>query len=259
MIIDRKQYKELIKVDGGSLGHECSVSVNIKEAPDLKKEIAALIKIYPKRVYFDIPLGNKMCFLIEDLKDVKFEDGIIEIYMKNEEVIKIKISKEKEIIKVYNTLGKHLGLGLENLNRKVSQVELEKEYKREEKRIERAIKEEEKERKRKEYERIMASNPEVTIKANTKTSAQKELEYKRIMTSNPTVSTVTQSSTIDNVARCPKCGSTSITANKKGFSLAKGALGVATVGAYGAIAAGHGKNKVICTCLNCGKQWKPGK
>ena len=125
------------------------------------------------------------------------------------------------------------------------------------------LKEEEKERKRKEFERIMASNPEVTIKTNIKTNtttrSQKELEYKRIMASNPTVSTVTQSSTIDNVARCPKCGSTSITASKKGFSLAKGALGVATVGIYGAVAAGHGKNKVLVTCLKCGHQWKPGK
>ncbi|WP_346877125.1 hypothetical protein [Clostridium sp. UBA5712] len=129
------------------------------------------------------------------------------------------------------------------------------------------LKEEEKERKRKEYERIMASNPEVTVSTNPKATTKpgykiktkKELEYERIMASNPTVSTVTQSSTIDNVARCPKCGSTSITANKKGFSLAKGALGVATVGAYGAIAAGHGKNKVLVTCLKCGHQWKPGK
>lgn len=129
------------------------------------------------------------------------------------------------------------------------------------------LKEEEKERKRKEYERIMASNPEVTVSTNPKATTKsghkiktkKELEYERIMASNPTVSAVTQSSTIDNVARCPKCGSTSITANKKGFSLVKGALGVATVGAYGAIAAGHGKNKVICTCLKCGHQWKPGK
>jgi ribosomal protein S27E len=68
-----------------------------------------------------------------------------------------------------------------------------------------------------------------------------------------------QSDHDSNAVRCPKCGSTSITANKKGFSLAKGALGVATVGAYGAVAAGHGKNKVLVTCLNCGKQWKPGK
>ncbi|MEG2656107.1 MAG: hypothetical protein RSA29_10455 [Clostridium sp.] len=228
MIIDKKQYKELIKVDGGSLGHDCNISVNIKEAPDLKKEISAVLKIYPKRLYFDIPLGDKMCFLIEDLKDVRFEDGIIEIYMKNEEIIKIKIAKEKEIIKVYNALGKHLELGLENLNGEVSQVKIENEYKREEKRIERAIKEEEKERKRKGYERIMDSNQDGGTKD-------------------------------DSVVRCPKCGSISITANKKGFSLAKGALGVATVGAYGVLAAGHGKNKVLVTCLKCGHQWKPGK
>lgn len=41
--------------------------------------------------------------------------------------------------------------------------------------------------------------------------------------------------------------------------MAKGALGVATVGPYGVLAAVHGKNKVIVTCLNCGKQWKAGK
>ncbi|WP_346936019.1 hypothetical protein [Clostridium sp.] len=122
-----------------------------------------------------------------------------------------------------------------------------------------------KEQERKEYERIMASNPEVTVstkpKATTKTEykikTEKELEYERkaeLLLRNQYL--VTKDST---VARCPKCGSTSITANKKGFSLAKGALGVATVGAYGAIAAGHGKNKVIVTCLQCGHQWKPGK
>lgn len=125
------------------------------------------------------------------------------------------------------------------------------------------LKEEEKERKRKEFERIMASNPEVTIKTNFKTNikteSQKELEYKRIMASNPQVSTITNSSKSDDVVRCPKCKSTSITANKKGFSLAKGALGVATVGLYGVVAAGHGKNKVIVTCLKCGHQWKAGK
>lgn len=63
----------------------------------------------------------------------------------------------------------------------------------------------------------------------------------------------------DKVVCCPKCGSTSITANKKGLSLAKGAAGVFVAGAIGVVAAGHGKNKVIITCLNCGHQWKAGK
>lgn len=61
------------------------------------------------------------------------------------------------------------------------------------------------------------------------------------------------------VACCPKCGSTSLSANKKGFGLLKGAAGVATFGAYGVVTAGLGKNKVIVTCLNCGHQFKPGK
>lgn len=62
----------------------------------------------------------------------------------------------------------------------------------------------------------------------------------------------------DNVVRCPKCGSSQLSANKKGFGLAKGAAGVLTFGAYGVLAAGIGKNKIIITCLNCGKQFKPG-
>lgn len=60
-------------------------------------------------------------------------------------------------------------------------------------------------------------------------------------------------------ACCPNCGSTSLTANKKGFGLIKGATGVIVAGPIGAIFAGHGKNKVIVTCLSCGKQFKPGK
>ena len=63
----------------------------------------------------------------------------------------------------------------------------------------------------------------------------------------------------NDVIRCPRCRSTQLTANKKGVSLLKGALGVATIGGYGVVAAGHGKNKVLITCLNCGKQFKPGK
>lgn len=58
------------------------------------------------------------------------------------------------------------------------------------------------------------------------------------------------------VACCPKCGSTSLTANKKGFGIGKAAVGVMTFGMYGAIAGGIGSNKVIVTCLNCGYKWK---
>ncbi len=63
----------------------------------------------------------------------------------------------------------------------------------------------------------------------------------------------------EGIACCPKCGSTSLSANKKGFGLLKGMVGATIVGPYGIAAAGVGKNKVIVTCLNCGKQFNPGK
>lgn len=135
--------------------------------------------------------------------------------------------------------------------------ERKKKLKQEEKERKKRLKEEEEERKRQIFERIMASNPEVT----PKTPEQKEREKREQMKKKTTVSFSSSTCTVkkDNIARCPKCGSTSLTANKKGFSLAKGVAGVFVAGAIGVVAAGHGKDKVIITCLNCGHQWKAGK
>lgn len=58
---------------------------------------------------------------------------------------------------------------------------------------------------------------------------------------------------------CPKCLSTSITANQKGFGFGRGAIGAAVGLDVGLIAGGIGSKKVICTCLKCGYQWKAGK
>lgn len=62
------------------------------------------------------------------------------------------------------------------------------------------------------------------------------------------------------VACCPKCGSTSLSANKKGFSAGKATAGIfLTGGLAGAVAGGIGANKVEVTCLNCGHKFHPGK
>jgi TM2 domain-containing membrane protein YozV len=59
---------------------------------------------------------------------------------------------------------------------------------------------------------------------------------------------------------CPKCGSSQLTANKKGFSLGKAVAGGILLVPIAGVATGMvGKNKIIITCLNCGKQFKPGK
>lgn len=66
--------------------------------------------------------------------------------------------------------------------------------------------------------------------------------------------------TADNVARCPKCGSTSLTANKKGYGIGKGVIGAAVLSnPIGLIAGNINSGKVKITCLNCGYQFKPGK
>lgn len=99
----------------------------------------------------------------------------------------------------------------------------------EEKARKKKLKEEEKELKRKEFEKIMASNPEVTKKSSANSNVVK-----------------------DDKIHCPKCNSTQITAHKKGFSMGKAFVG-------GILLGDVGKNKIIITCLNCGHQWKPGK
>jgi DNA-directed RNA polymerase subunit RPC12/RpoP len=45
---------------------------------------------------------------------------------------------------------------------------------------------------------------------------------------------------MDNI-KCPNCGSEQISSNKKGWTLTTGAIGM---------------NRIILTCLKCGKQWK---
>jgi len=57
---------------------------------------------------------------------------------------------------------------------------------------------------------------------------------------------------------CPRCLSTNITANKKGYGLGKGVTGVIIAGPVGLLAGGIGKNKVECTCLKCGYKFKAG-
>lgn len=70
----------------------------------------------------------------------------------------------------------------------------------------------------------------------------------------------------EGIAYCPKCYSTSLTANKKGFGIGKavvgGIAGVATGGTLGLVglAAGNiGAKKVRVTCLKCGHQFWAGK
>lgn len=55
--------------------------------------------------------------------------------------------------------------------------------------------------------------------------------------------------------RCPKCGSTQLTANKKGFGLVKALIGGAIFGSVGLLGGFLGSKKIKITCLHCGHSW----
>ncbi len=57
--------------------------------------------------------------------------------------------------------------------------------------------------------------------------------------------------------RCPRCRSTQITANRKGFGLGKAAAGGLLLGPVGLLGGFFGSSKVKITCLKCGYSWKP--
>lgn len=62
----------------------------------------------------------------------------------------------------------------------------------------------------------------------------------------------------NGIACCPKCGSASLTANKKGFGVGKAVVGAWAVGGLGLMAGNINSKKITITCLNCGYQFKPG-
>lgn len=93
----------------------------------------------------------------------------------------------------------------------------------------------EKERKKEEFNRIMASKPVVSVQKHEYVASRAQVG-------------------------CPKCGSTQLTANKKGFSLGKALVGGLVLVPIAGVATGMiGKNKILITCLSCGKQFKPGR
>ena len=58
------------------------------------------------------------------------------------------------------------------------------------------------------------------------------------------------------VACCPRCGSTSLSANNQGFGVGKAVVGASLFGALGLTAGNIHAKRVWVTCLNCGHRWK---
>lgn len=68
-----------------------------------------------------------------------------------------------------------------------------------------------------------------------------------------------QTSQVKTMARCPVCGCTSLSGDKKGFGVGKAVVGAAIVGPIGLIAGNINADKVKVTCMNCGHKFWAGK
>lgn len=62
--------------------------------------------------------------------------------------------------------------------------------------------------------------------------------------------------TTEEVIRCPKCKSSQLYSSKKGFSGKKAVVGGLLTGGIGILAGTIGSNKIIYTCISCGKKFK---
>ena len=62
--------------------------------------------------------------------------------------------------------------------------------------------------------------------------------------------------TTNNQLKCPKCKSTNLTANTKGFGLGKAAVGGILLGPVGLLGGLLGSKKPVFICLNCGNQFE---
>ena len=63
----------------------------------------------------------------------------------------------------------------------------------------------------------------------------------------------------DDKLYCPKCGSSNLITNKKGFGAGKAVTGALLTGGIGILAGFIGSSKIKITCLQCGSKWKPGE
>ena len=85
---------------------------------------------------------------------------------------------------------------------------------------------------------------------------EQELEEARRQTVQQQEQLRLQQKQYDDMMKCPRCGSTSLSGNKKGYGIGKGVIGAAIFGPLGLMAGNMGANKVIVTCMKCGYKFK---
>lgn len=85
---------------------------------------------------------------------------------------------------------------------------------------------------------------------------QQELEEARKQTEQQRQQLRLQRKQYDEMMKCPRCGSTSLSGNKKGYGVGKGVVGAALLGPIGLVAGNIGSGEVMVTCMKCGYKFR---
>lgn len=107
--------------------------------------------------------------------------------------------------------------------------------------------------------KIMMERSECDIQCTLTEAIKYKISYKPIIIEKPKSEKkqIVVSQADNDQARCPRCGSTSLSANKKGFGMGKAVVGTLAFGVIGGALAGSiGAKKIEVTCLKCGKRFK---
>lgn len=115
-----------------------------------------------------------------------------------------------------------------------------------------------KEEKQREFERIMASNPELSeeTKRNIEKAKSVPKELSKRQKEKQYQKDRLKQLKRDHIPYCPKCKSTSLTYINKKLSIGRAVTGKMLFGSDGAILGGLTSKKGYVKCLNCGHKWK---
>lgn len=94
------------------------------------------------------------------------------------------------------------------------------------------------------------------IQQQTLQIQQQELTEARVQTEHQRQQLRLQRKRYDDMMKCPYCGSTSLSGNKKGYGVGKGVIGAALLGPIGLVAGNIGSGNVVVTCMKCGYKFK---
>lgn len=85
-------------------------------------------------------------------------------------------------------------------------------------------------------------------------SGQKPTSQVNVVVGAPEAASRPENNTRNSLV-CPKCGSTNVHVDKKGFDGQKACCGFLTCGPLGFLCGTDGANKLEKTCLDCNKTW----